>query len=762
MSGQSRSARRNASRHVERRSSLQSSGQVATPASSSGFATPHSSSHGHPQAATAPAQPARAAPSSRDHAPRSATTSEFWDWENAIDFTDVADFYEPQGELSRAQYQPPGQDFSFPHAISASDPSLSVNSPLLTPAAGSPFLDAQPAPLRFSALPSAFPPPPARGSTSASAQSVMKRKDRSESASIGSSAALPYGNDAVQEPVAKRTATSRSSSVADESPTVTQAASFVNTSGGSPEPLGNAARSTTVTFAGQPAGQAALAGAANASNATQTAAARSRRIAEIGNKYSAILPAGKVFPIQIGNELFRLSGASISSDAPSYFSHFFAEQLYNNPSGRAGDVKTLYIDRDPATFRDISLHLQGYFVRPRDGEHFVRLFADAQFYSLPRLTQQLFKSEIFIQIGGRDFQIPRDLFSGPGDSPNFFSLGFAHFFTTPQEVFPGLDRQTLLRPPSILPPSVPNRSGDTFADLLRLLQGYPLHVRDEGHRADLIRDARYFHFKGLEQKLLPCEIMYNLAREKSEILMRLDDIRQSGVSFASDVDSGAESSSSAAATPAAGPPPSVGGSPRAGWVTYARPYADESTHELILEISGESARIDIQAMRIAFYGDTKARIASLFQVIASKMGLPATQPLGLMMMQTGGGVAAQPASPANSGVSGDRVKVAIGPDASISLDRLPLHVDRREREVGLPTDPQSSLFAHLMRSNADGKIGMGDESATEWIVAKGQWRLRVQPTRYEGESRVEVVMHAVKLDAYTGERARNDRRGFLA
>jgi len=36
-----------------------------------------------------------------------------------------------------------------------------------------------------------------------------------------------------------------------------------------------------------------------------------------------ILPHERVFPIQIGTELFRLSGASISSDAPSYFSQFF-------------------------------------------------------------------------------------------------------------------------------------------------------------------------------------------------------------------------------------------------------------------------------------------------------------------------------------------------------------------------------------------------------------------------------------------------------
>ena len=44
-------------------------------------------------------------------------------------------------------------------------------------------------------------------------------------------------------------------------------------------------------------------------------------------------------------------------------------------------MRTLYIDRDPDTFRDIALHLQGYHIVPRDGEHFVKLFADAQFYS---------------------------------------------------------------------------------------------------------------------------------------------------------------------------------------------------------------------------------------------------------------------------------------------------------------------------------------------------------------------------------------------
>jgi hypothetical protein len=44
-------------------------------------------------------------------------------------------------------------------------------------------------------------------------------------------------------------------------------------------------------------------------------------------------------------------------------------------------VRTLYIDRDPDTFRQIALHLQGYHITPKDGEQFVKLFADAQFYS---------------------------------------------------------------------------------------------------------------------------------------------------------------------------------------------------------------------------------------------------------------------------------------------------------------------------------------------------------------------------------------------
>jgi hypothetical protein len=370
------------------------------------------------------------------------------------------------------------------------------------------------------------------------------------------------------------------------------------------------------------------------------------------------------------------------------------------------------------------------------------------------LTQLLFKSEIFIQVGERHFQIPRETFSTPGDLPNYFSLGFAHFFSTPNEAFPGLDGQSLLRPPSILPPSVPNRDGDIFADLLRILQGYDVNVRDEAHRRELLRDARYFHLKGVEQKLLPYSISYNQFRDKTEITMRLEDLRQSGVSVTSDPDSPSTTRDALSASKPATPHSTYGGTDGpgpAGWVSYQRPFVDEEAYELIVETSdAESTLVDVSSMRATFHGRTKARITSLFQVIANKMNLPATMPLGLMMMQSGGGVAAQPVSPANSGVSGDRVRVRMGVDASVELDGEVLEweeVDGDEDEVDEDELPKI-------------KGEKGEITPNDWVVRKALWRLRVESA--EDTGRTEVVMCVVKMEAYSDERARNANRGFLS
>ncbi|KAA6411919.1 MAG: hypothetical protein FRX48_04069 [Lasallia pustulata] len=448
------------------------------------------------------------------------------------------------------------------------------------------------------------------------------------------------------------------------------------------------------------------------------------------------LPAEKGFPIQVGSEMFKLSGASIMSDAPSYFSKFFEEQLRQNDYD-SGAVRTLFIDRDPVTFRDIALHLQGYYVLPRDSIHFVKLFTDAQFYSLPRLIAQLSDTETFVRIGDRNFQIPRDIFSSPGDSPNFFSLGFAVFFTTPGEVFPGLDRQGLLRPPAVIPPSVPNRSAEVFDELLHVLQGYPIHIRNEEHRAELLRDCRYFHLRGLEQKLISHHISYNIPRGKSEIVIGLEDIRQSGISFVAD------------ASPSDRPPLS-------GWVNYARPFVDETAYELIVEVGSESTQIDLARMRADFHGVPKSKITSLFNVVANKMNLPTNLPLGLTLAS--GGAASLPVSLGNTPLSDAQVKICIEHDAHIVLDGDEYYPDPDTADHDAAPD-----LLDLPLTNARSSLGFGSDSGLtptphpgsacasqysrspgrppprkrkrrgsllefgEWVVTRGQWRLRVQP-----------------------------------
>ncbi|KAI0136875.1 BTB/POZ domain-containing protein [Xylariales sp. AK1849] len=482
------------------------------------------------------------------------------------------------------------------------------------------------------------------------------------------------------------------------------------------------------------------------------------------SKIPRLLPHERVFPIQIGSELFKLSGASLSSDAPSYFSQYFqcqVKQAEANGEDISLAIRTLYIDRDPVTFKDISLHLQGYHVAPRDGTHFVRLFADAQFYTLPKLMSQLYEASIFMSIGHREFQIPRDIFTGPGNSPNFFSLGFAIFFSSPDETFPGLERENLIRPPSILPPAVPGRSADIFSDILHLLGGYPVHIRNEEHRANLLRDCRYFNFKGLEQKLIPHSISYNQARQRNEIVLRVEDILKSGITIASD--------------------PLMmygGGDPSSGWVNYARPYEDERANELILEIGGETTKVHLNIMRAEFFGQMKTRIAKLFEVIATKLNLPpTTQPLGLLMAK--GGASSQPATPGNTPLSDDLVRIVIEPETHIELDGKMYTPPTEMDDLGAAfsttssmghgggdgrESPASSIGGGLYgptrkKRRIDPATGHG--VADEWTVRKGQWRLKVQSLK-NGKSAVECILVAVRIEAHSTEQGRNAQRGFLS
>ncbi|KAG8528935.1 uncharacterized protein KY384_006624 [Bacidia gigantensis] len=492
------------------------------------------------------------------------------------------------------------------------------------------------------------------------------------------------------------------------------------------------------------------------------------------------LPPEKAFAIQIGWRLFRLSGASILSDGPSYFSTFFEEQMRQHEEDD-GPVKTLYIDRDPETFADICRHLQGYYIVPHDNAHYVRLYADAQFYSLPRLISQLFESDIYTTIGGVPFQIPRDTFSGPGNSSNFFTLGFSGMIGTRENAFPGLESRGLMRPPPVPPQSIPNRSPEIFADLINFSRGYPITIRDPDHRAALLSDCKYYGFKGLMHQIFAHDISYNAARSCTEIVMRLEDIHKSGVSFYSD------------------PLPSDQ-SPLGGWVHYSRPFVDETSYEVIVEIgSAWETKVDFRSMRAEFHGDTKARISSLFQTVADKMNLPSNLPLGLMM--SSGGASAAPASPANTPLSEDRVKINIGGDAHIMLDGQEHIMDPFGSSAGqsehedwsnTPLPPQSPvprLSPRQFQSATSGssmpggppskkrkRRGSLDEFG-EWIIRHGQWRLRVQAKQEYGMGSVssrmgrafdpqsgtsmEIVLWAVRLEAVSGQRGRNMARGWV-
>ncbi|KAL8990713.1 MAG: hypothetical protein Q9177_000694 [Variospora cf. flavescens] len=508
------------------------------------------------------------------------------------------------------------------------------------------------------------------------------------------------------------------------------------------------------------------------------------------------LPDEKGFSIQVGAELFKLSGASIMSD--------------------------------------------GYLITPTDGTHFVKLFADAQFYKLPRLQSQLFESDIFVEVGSQHFHISRDIFKSPGDTPNYFTLGFTVFFSSPGDVFPGLNPRGLLRPPAIHPPRIPNRSAQIFSDLLHMLRGYPLTIRNSDHRAQLLKDARYYNLRGLEQKLIPHSITHNIDRQVSEVVIRLQDIKPSQISLAHDSSSSPSSSSSLFL-----PPPST---PVIGtaYITYARPYIDETPYHLILEVpssssSSEPLSLNLHAMRATLFGTTRARITALFQTVANKLNLPTTMPLGLMMNDA----SARVSGPGTTPLSDDDVKVRIDADAHVVVDGKDVHfaagtnegvvrsggaaADTEEEDLFSANDwtafgspPPATTFPlapvddddddaddnnnnnhhddddsgngrtaskrphtasplpstqqpskRLKTTTTTTPTNLTSQGQTTWTVHRGQWRLRVQPRSSaadpepepqeddDGGPSMEIVMEAVKIEATSGEKARNAKRGFL-
>jgi hypothetical protein len=265
---------------------------------------------------------------------------------------------------------------------------------------------------------------------------------------------------------------------------------------------------------------------------------------------------------------------------------------------------------------------------------------------------------------------------------------------------------------------------------MRLLQGYEVEIRNETHRANLLRDARYFHLKGLEQRLIACEKSYNSKSGRNEILIRLEDIRQSGISFTPSSD-----------------PYNPNPSSTSGYVSYARPYTDDNTLNQILVLETGSSECAILHRSVAVYcnlenlsldtevtfqGDTLRRVTALLKIIATKMGLPSTQSLGLTQMKN-----EDPFHPtAATDTTEGQLKARLTDNSALIVDGEAMDLERKRDD-----------WLH----------GYG---TFDLVVKRAQWRIKIKPQSSDGEGMV-AVLEVVKMEVFTRELARNAARGFL-
>lgn len=208
-------------------------------------------------------------PRNAGHKPPSSTA--VWDWEPDFDHLDEPNtyYYEPQGELLRVEQHEHSQsrdEFSIPHAVEGTGITVNVDPPV--------------------ADEEGFVVPQRPSSTNAAARAGNKRKSSE-------------GGGSRSRPDPKRPSRAMSDATEGASPPTENAStsSHVRTQPGSAGRLRSQTDVSDARFAG---------GRPGLGRRTLT-----------DPSIPMVLPARKVFPIQIGDKLFRLSGASISSDGES-------------------------------------------------------------------------------------------------------------------------------------------------------------------------------------------------------------------------------------------------------------------------------------------------------------------------------------------------------------------------------------------------------------------------------------------------------------
>ncbi|CCE86064.1 Piso0_005713 [Millerozyma farinosa CBS 7064] len=281
------------------------------------------------------------------------------------------------------------------------------------------------------------------------------------------------------------------------------------------------------------------------------------------------LPFEKVYLIQVGHRLFKISGASLSSDGPSYFTKYFSDDI--------NEEKILFVDRNPQIFEKIYNHLQGYQINVTDDYEFIHLWTDSYYFSLPKLQTYLKQEDVFATIGNQSFKIPRSLFLRDGNYPNFFTISYDSLLADIRKL---IEEKKMIRPPSLRPATVSNRSPKLFEDILEILRGNDLVVRDDHHRRLLIKECRYYRFLELKQRIIKHKITNNPFIEgKQEIIVDINDLSADGVSN--------ESPSDETIAP----------------IHYRRPFIDEPKRPLIIQMD-----IDNDNMEKKEYSEAKVII----------------------------------------------------------------------------------------------------------------------------------------------------------
>ena len=251
----------------------------------------------------------------------------------------------------------------------------------------------------------------------------------------------------------------------------------------------------------------------NISEITSNSQVKQNNVQE--HKNNSILPDEQIYTIQMGTELFKLTGASFNSDSPNYFTEYF---LRNN------DKFNLFLDRNVVSFKRIVKHLQGYYLDIVDEDEYSMLLADSIFYRFNKLTTDIKESPYYYaNIGGKSFKFLKKLFRRDGDSNNYFQV-FSNTINSE------IEYRFVNNKLSVVPISSNfiSRSPEYFQMLLDLLSGATLNL-DSNLRDTLIKECKYYRFQNLEQRLINVNLSTNPFSDISEIKLQLNDISSKGL-----------------------------------------------------------------------------------------------------------------------------------------------------------------------------------------------------------------------------------------